>query len=76
MFRFSFDETDTSSNLFRKWKTEVHDAAEVSQQLVMKIAKVYEKALVKDNDEGTIIDTELALMSTEFKAYLNAACEL
>jgi hypothetical protein len=41
------------------------------------VQDLYEKAILTDeNGEGHTIDVDLALKSTEYKAYLNAASEL
>jgi len=41
------------------------------------VQDVYEKAIIcDDNGEGHTIDVDLALKSTEYKAYLYASSEL
>ncbi len=63
--------------MFRSWKQEIHDANEVAVNLTNMVQDLYEKAILTDeNGEGHTIDVELALKSTEYKAYLNAASEL
>jgi hypothetical protein len=78
LYRFYFNSKDNAENLFRTWKSEVHEAGEVVQSLVQKVQDLYEKAIVPDEDggDGHTIVVENALQSTEYKSYINAACEL
>lgn len=77
MYRFYYDSDEIADNLIRKWKEETHEAFEVAVGLVQKIEELYEKAIVEDSEvEGHTIDVDAALKSTEYKSYINAACEL
>ena len=78
LYRFYFNSKNIAENLLRTWKSEVHEAGEVAQGLVQKMSELYEKAIVPDEDggDGHTIVVDNALNSTEFKSYINAACEL
>lgn len=68
------DREDIADNLVRKCKSEPTGALEVSINLVNKIEEVYKQAL--DEEDETIINSELALNSTAYDGYLQACSEL
>jgi hypothetical protein len=66
-----------ADNLLRTWQLDVRDAGVVALNLISILQELFEKCVRPDeNGEGNIFDIEQAVKSCEYKAYLNAVCEL
>lgn len=89
LYQMYMDREDLADNMLRRWRDQVRGALEVSANLVPLIDQVYQQAIVQpdeadddaeqvDGEEYAecVIDAEAAIKSTQYKAYINAACEL
>ena len=82
LYRMYMDREDIADNMLRRWREPVRGALEVSALLVPCIEQVYEQAIVQvEGEDGEeqgecTVNADQALKSTQYKAYLNAACEL
>lgn len=76
------DRTDIADNLVKKWRNKPGDPIEVSEKLITLISDVYRVAIVEDEEEEDgeepeqICDVEQALLSKEYKKFINAVGEL
>ena len=82
LYRFFMDRDDIADNQLKKFKNKPGDPIEVSKNLVNLISEVYQVAIVEDEEEEDteeqeqILDIEHALISQEYKKYINACSEL
>ena len=75
-YKFYFDKDEIADNMVRNWRQEPGDAYEVSIILTKKAEEMYASSIIQDDDGDPVLDVELAMKSQEYKAYINAVCEL
>ena len=77
LYRFYFDSDNVADNMIRTcWKMEPGEALTVSVNLVQKIVELYCNSIVQDEEGDNVLDVDAAMKSTEYKSYIQAACEL
>lgn len=58
------------------WKSEPGEPLQVSITLVQRIEELYCNSIVQDEEGDSVLDVDAAMKSTEYKSYIQTACEL